>query len=86
MLPGDLEINLKITADILNNVETGVKRDVVLINSAYALMAAGLADNFKEGFETAKISVENGKALKKLEDFVKNTHGSIEMFNKVING
>ena len=83
---GDLETNLKITAEILNNVETGVKRDIVLINSAYALMAAGLADNYEDGFEKAKKSIESGKALKKLENFVKNTHGSIEMFNKVING
>lgn len=49
--------------------EKGAKRDIVLMNSAAAIYAAGLASDFKEGFELASNAVDSGAALQKLRQF-----------------
>jgi anthranilate phosphoribosyltransferase len=40
---------------------------VVLLNASAALVAAGKAKDFKEGLVLAENSIDNGKALEKLE-------------------
>lgn len=60
-------------ADILRKVLKGQKgpyRDYILANSAGSLYAAGRVDNFKQGVEQAKNSIDSGEALKKLEKLV----------------
>lgn len=77
--------NLVVAAKILNNQETGVKRKIVVINSAYALMACNMAKDFDTAVEKAEDSLSNNKALGKLEQLVIKSGGSIEKFNKIIN-
>ena len=48
--------------------ESGARRDIVLINSAAALVAAGLAANFAEGANLAAKALSSGAALSKLSD------------------
>lgn len=67
LLGGDPRANAAITQKILKGEESGPKRDVVLINSAAALVAAGKADDLKAGIELSAQSVDSGKALEKLE-------------------
>ncbi len=67
MLGGDAEKNSLITQSILKGTEKGPKRNVVLINSAVALVAADIAKNIKEGISLSKTSIDSGKALEKLE-------------------
>ncbi|MCP4762462.1 MAG: anthranilate phosphoribosyltransferase [archaeon] len=81
---GTLEENLKITADILTNRDKGIKRKVVIINAAYAIIAAGLAKDFQSACELAEKSLNEGSALKKLKELVNETKGSEEILNKVI--
>ena len=83
---GTLEENLKIASDILTNRDTGIRRKIVVINSAYAIMAAGLADNYEMAVNLAEDSISNRNALEILEKLVKATNGSLEKFSEVIRG
>lgn len=64
---GDKEKNATITLSILNG-EKGPKRDIVLLNSAAALIIAGVTEDFKLALGIAEDSIDSGKALKKLEE------------------
>jgi anthranilate phosphoribosyltransferase len=64
---GDKEKNAAITLSILNG-EEGPRREIILMNSAVALMAAGKTEDFKIAFSMASDSIDSGRALKKLEE------------------
>lgn len=64
---GGAKENAEIILNILSGKEKGAKRDVVLLNSAFALVAAGKAKTVEEGLDLAKKSIDEGLALKKLE-------------------
>ncbi|MCK5098090.1 MAG: anthranilate phosphoribosyltransferase, partial [Desulfobacteraceae bacterium] len=66
---GDLKTNLRITKDVLNG-KKGPKRNVVLINAAAALVAAGKTDSLKEGILMAEDSIDSGKAVTKLNELI----------------
>lgn len=70
---GDREENARILKDILRG-EKGAKRDIVLINTAACLVAAGRARDLKEGIEIAEDCIDSGKAKDKLESLVKFTN------------
>lgn len=65
--------NADILKAILNGTEKGPKRNVVLINSAFALMAAGKAKTVQEGIEMAKQSIDSGAAISKLNALIEFT-------------
>lgn len=67
LLGGDVDTNVMITRDILTGNDTGPKRNIVLINSGAALVAAGQADTIKNGISLAESAIDNGDALKKLD-------------------
>lgn len=73
LVGGDREENARITLQILSG-ERGPKRDVVLMNSAAALLVSGKTDNLLSAFEIAQDSVDSGKALRKLEEIRKVSH------------
>jgi anthranilate phosphoribosyltransferase len=64
---GEKEENAAITLSVLNG-EKGPRRDIVLMNSAVALVSAGKTEDFKTAFQTAEDSIDSGRALKKLEE------------------
>jgi len=63
---GMAEDNAQIMHAVLGG-EGGPKRDVVLINSAYALLAADKVDDVESGIEAAAHSIDSGAARQKLE-------------------
>jgi anthranilate phosphoribosyltransferase len=65
LVGGEPAENAAITRAILSG-EEGPKRDIVLLNSAFAIMAGGKADNPEEGLARAAESIDSGAALKKL--------------------
>jgi anthranilate phosphoribosyltransferase len=69
LLGGDPERNAEITRSILKG-EKGPKRDVVLLNAAAALVAAGKAGELKEGIGLAEEAIDIGAAAAKLEALV----------------
>ena len=70
ILGGDAKQNAKITLDILSGKEMGPKRDVVLLNSAYALFANESARDIKEGIEIAKDALDSKKAYNHLQRII----------------
>jgi len=65
LLGGDVAENVQIIHDILKG-ERGPKRDIVLMNAAAALVAAGHANDFREGVRLAAESIDSGAARQKL--------------------
>ncbi len=68
ILGADKEENAKIAIDILSGKEKGPKRDVVILNSAAAIVVGKKANDIKQGILEAEKSIDSGKALKKLEE------------------
>jgi len=54
--------------------EKGPKRDMVLLNSGAALMAAGLCADLKSGIVKAADTIDSGAALEKLEQLISFTN------------
>lgn len=72
LVGGDRDENARITLSILNG-EFGPKRDVVVLNSAAAIMVAGRTDSLSAGREMAEDAIDSGRALKKLKEVQKIT-------------
>jgi anthranilate phosphoribosyltransferase len=66
LVGGDREENAHILVSILDGTERGAKLDMVLLNSAAALVIAGIAPNLSSGVELARGEIEGGAALAKL--------------------
>ncbi len=67
---GDSFCNAKIITKIFNSSDLGPKRDIVLLNAGLAIYIAKKASSVKQGIELAKASIDNGFALKTLNDFI----------------
>lgn len=70
VLGGDRERNVTITRAILTGEETGAPRDIVLLNSAAALVAADQAENMQAGLELARRSLQSGAAMQRVEQLI----------------
>jgi anthranilate phosphoribosyltransferase len=66
---GDRALNRQIAISILKG-ETGVRRDIVLVNSAAALIAAGVATNPQDGMRQSAASIDSGAAWQKLQQLI----------------
>jgi anthranilate phosphoribosyltransferase len=63
---GDRVRNCEIATAVLQG-QTGPQRDIVLVNSAAALLASGLADSLLAGMQLAAQSIDSGAAWSKLQ-------------------
>lgn len=70
LLGGTPAENAAITRAILEGRERGAKRDAAVINAAAALFVAGKADSLANAVKLAEETIDSGKALSKLEQFV----------------
>jgi anthranilate phosphoribosyltransferase len=70
---GDASRNAEIVRAVLQGT-SGPRRDVVLLNSAFALVAAGSANDIPAGMALAAVAIDSGAALNKLEDLVRITN------------
>lgn len=66
LLGGSAQENAQIILKILQG-EKGPKRDIVLLNSAAALVVSCIAKNFEDGIDIAAKSIDSGAALNVLE-------------------
>jgi anthranilate phosphoribosyltransferase len=69
LLGGDVEEAVSIARSVLDG-STGPRRDVVLVNAAAALAAAGSAASLETGLEIAARSVDSGQAAATLDRWV----------------
>ena len=66
---GDADHNARILRGVLDG-EEGPQRDVVLLNSAAAVVVGGLAEDITAGLEAARESIDSGKARQALDRLV----------------
>jgi len=68
---GDIETNKNLLYDVLTGIH-GARRDIVLLNAAAVLVAAGLAGDLKQGVQMGAEAIDSGQAgatLEKLRQF-----------------
>ena len=68
---GPVQENVQITMGMLIRGEKGPRRDIVLLNAAAIMVAAGKAADFNSGLAMANESLDSGQALKKLEELIR---------------
>jgi anthranilate phosphoribosyltransferase len=71
---GDAPRNATLIREVLSG-EKSARRDVVLLNAAAALVAAGRADHLRDAVPLAASAIDSGAALKKLQALVAFTAG-----------
>ena len=71
---GDRARNSEIATAVLKG-EKGAQRDIVLVNSAAALLVAGIADNPLEAMQLAAQSIDSGVAWSKLQKLAEFSRG-----------
>ena len=69
LIGGTPEENAKITMEILSGADKGPKRQAVCLNAGAAIYIAGKADTIEAGIRKAEQIIDEGLALKKLEQF-----------------
>jgi anthranilate phosphoribosyltransferase len=69
---GDAEANARLLRELLNGAR-GARRDIVLANTAAALVVAGRASDFTEGVAQAAEAIDSGAALLTLDRLVEFT-------------
>ncbi len=75
LVGGDPVANAAITRSVLEGAK-GPRRDVVLLNAAGALLAAGKAETLAAGIEQAKSCIDSGAATEKLEQLIQFTQAN----------
>ena len=76
---GDANKNATIMKEILSGKLKGPKRDTAILNAAAAIIVGKLADRMEDSLKMAIQSIEDGKAIEKLEKLV-------EVSNKLSEG
>ena len=70
---GDADENARIVLGVLQG-EPGARRDMVLLNAAAALVAAGRATDFADGITQAAEAIDTGRAMEKFQGMKKITN------------
>jgi anthranilate phosphoribosyltransferase len=70
---GDATENARIVREVLGG-EKSPRRDVVLMNAAAALVAAGRSEHLKDAVAVAAESIDSGKASQKLDALIQFTN------------
>ena len=70
ILGGDAQENAQILRNIFDGIATDAQRDIVLINTAAALMVDDLARDMQDGMEMAREALSNNRAKKKLKQII----------------
>lgn len=75
LVGGDAGTNAAILRAVLSG-EKGARRNIILLNAAAALLAAGKAENFSQGLTLAEQTIDSGAALGKLEALIEFTNSN----------
>lgn len=67
---GSPQENAEITEAILEGREKGAKRQAVCLNAGAALYITGKAETIEQGVRMAESLIDDGSALRKLEEFI----------------
>ncbi len=75
LVGGDAKVNAEIMKKILDG-EKGPRRNIILLNTAAALVAAGKAADIRTGIKLAEESLDSGAALLKLNKLIEFTQNN----------
>lgn len=75
---GTPEENAAIIRGVFSGEITGPQKDAVVLNSAGALIVGGKANDFEEGIALARQIIEDGLAMKKLDELVVNSNAFLK--------
>ncbi len=64
---GSMDENVILALDVLSGKEQQARRDIVLLNAAFVLQAAGVTEDITEAVKLSAQSIDSGAAMKKLE-------------------
>ncbi|MBI4308926.1 MAG: anthranilate phosphoribosyltransferase [Candidatus Omnitrophica bacterium] len=67
LIGGNIKTNAAIAIKVLEG-EPGPRRDIVLVNAAYALYTAEAVENLTRGMRVAEQAIDSGRARAKLEE------------------
>ena len=70
ILGGDAQTNAKITKGVLSGEISKAKRDIVLLNASFALLADNMARDIKEALEISQDAIDSGNAIKHLNKII----------------
>jgi len=73
---GDTAANAAIVRAVLGGERRDEARSLVIMNAAAALLLGGMVENLRDGARQAAESIDNGKALSKLERLIEATDAS----------
>jgi len=79
---GDAGYNAEITKKVLAG-KKGPHREIVLLNAAAALAAAGAAGDLHEGIKIAEQSIDSGSAMGKLEELIEISNSDFEGVRRI---
>lgn len=71
---GDSAVNAEILKAVLKGKSDSAKRNIVILNSAFAILASGKTKNLSESVELASDSIQSGRAYDKLKQFITSTN------------
>lgn len=74
LIGGTGEENAEITKAVLNGEKSG-RRTAVVLNAGASLYIAGKAESIEAGVRLAEELIDNGSAMRKLEQFVELSNG-----------
>jgi len=66
ILGGDAKVNAQITRDIFSGEENGAKRDIVVLNAAFALFVDGEVRDMQEAIAMVEAQLDSGKTREHL--------------------
>ena len=70
---GDARENAQILRSVLTGEDHGSARAITLINSGAAILAAGRADDLRDGIRQAEKSIDSGAAMEKLDALIRSS-------------
>jgi len=70
LIVADAAASAKIIKDILAGEETGIGKDIVVLNASAAIIAGGLAEDFASAIKLAEASISDGNASVCLEKLI----------------
>jgi len=68
---------------VVSGMETGPKRDIVLVNAGASLFITGKTSSIKDGVDLARQTIDEGRAAEKLEDLIVYS-GDLERFRECL--
>jgi anthranilate phosphoribosyltransferase len=75
---GTADENAEIVRSLLEG-ESGARRDIVLLNAGAAIWVAGVAEDFEEGIELARLSIDSGAARERLAMLIAASNAGVDV-------